>query len=219
MSGSRGRTLASGLALTATVLGLAAGAGATCPPFDVFRTHLGILGLHNRQYTDAEREAILKAGVIVGIWPPSGPAPLRVGVIWVVPPQDPQAIELDADGDGKPEVVDTAVENLGHEYAQPGRYAATVRVRSRDGKVATHKSPVTVLTPAAFEQELQARWATFREALERGQLDAALECVQYDRRREIERTLEDFLKTPVARTWPPIQFVKTEDVVDAVFRG
>ena len=194
---------------------------ATCPPFDLERTPLGFLGLAQQgRLTVADREAIMKGGVIpgvpVGVWPPRGPAPLQVGVIWLLPPEAPQAIEFDADGDGTPEVVDTRIENFGHIYTKPGVYPAILRVRDREGRVTTHASPVTVLSPAAFEAELQGRWATFKAALRRGDLSAALECVHSNLRNGLEPALRDLLRTDVERTLPPIRFVEVR-VIDAGF--
>ncbi len=206
-----------------SVLGALSPARATCPTFDIERTKLGFLGLaHQRQITPADREAIMKGGVIpgvpVGVWPPRGPAPLKVGLIWLLAPEDPLAIEFDADGDGVPEIVDTGIENFGHTYTKPGNYPATVRVRDQQGAVTTYASPVTVLTPAAFEAELQARWASFKAALRRKDLDAAIECLHSVLRNRLESDIRGFLGKDVERLLPPIRFVEVH-VIDARFAG
>jgi hypothetical protein len=216
----RGRSLTVALAL-ATSLGVAGRAEATCPPFDLERTALGFLGLLQMgRLTAADREAIMKGGVIpgvpVGVWPPNGPAPLRVGVIWLVPPEDPRSVEFDADGDGTPDIVDTQIENLGHTYARPGEYRATLRVRTRDDQVTTYVSPVSVLPASAFEAQLQERWATFKTALHRGNLSAALECVHSSLRNRLEADVRDLLRTDIEPKLPPIRFVEAR-VIEAVF--
>lgn len=211
-----------GVALGAALgLGTPLLAQATCPPLDAERTALGFTSVTvQRNMTPADREAILKGGVIpgvpVGVWPPHGPAPLRVGVTWLLRPEDPQAIELDADGDGTPEIVDTREEMFGYTYTRPGQYPATIRVRDREGRVTSYPSPVTVVTPAAFEAELQGRWSTFRDAVRRGDLKAARECVHTIRRNRVEPRLVDLLRSDIERTLPPIRFVELR-IIEAVF--
>lgn len=219
-----GRRLAGWLAVAcAAAVGpaIAPSAEATCPAFDIERTVLGVMGLAaQKRLTPADREAILKGGVVpgvpVGVWPPHGPAPLRVGVIWFLRPEDPQAIEFDADGDGVPEIVDTRDELFGYTYARPGQYPATVRVRDRQGGVTTYPSPVTVVTPAAFEAELQGRWTTFRDAVRRGDLTAARECVHSNRRDHVEPSVRALLREDVERALPRIRFVELR-IIEAVF--
>ncbi len=196
-------------------------AEATCPAFDIERTPLGVMGLAaGSRLTAADREAILKGGVVpgvpVGVWPPHGPAPLRVGVIWFLRPEDPQAIELDVEDDGVPEIVDTRDEMFGYTFARPGQYRTVLRVRDRGGRVTTYPSPVTVVTPAAFEAELQGRWGTFREAVRRGDLQAALECVHSARRARVEPAVRALLRGDVERALPLLRFVELQ-VADAVF--
>ena len=196
-------------------------AEATCPAFDIERTPLGVMGLAaGSRLTAADREAILKGGVVpgvpVGVWPPQGPAPLRVGVIWFLRPDDPQAIELDVEDDGVPEIVDTRDEMFGYTFARPGQYRTVLRVRDRGGRVTTYPSPVTVVTPAAFESELQSRWGTFREAIRRGDLQAALECVHSARRARVEPAVRALLRGDVDRALPLLRFVELQ-VADALF--
>jgi len=205
------------------MLGAPPRADATCPTFDIERTVLGFMGLaFQGRLTPADREAIMKGGVIPGVpvsvWPSRGPAPLRVGVIWFQRPQDPLTIELDADGDGVPEVVDTREENFGHTYTRPGNYAATLRVRDRQGRFTTYASPVSVMSPAAFEAELQGRWATFKAALQQGDLDTARECVQSNLRDRLEPDLRALLRQDVERRLPPIRFVEVR-VIEALCVG
>jgi hypothetical protein len=221
---NRGRCLAGWLAVACgAAVGQAAvpPAEATCPAFDIERTTLGVMGLAaGGRLTAADREAILKGGVVpgvpVGVWPPHGPAPLRVGVIWFLRPEDPQAIELDVEDDGVPEIVDTRDEMFGYTYARPDQYRTVLRVRDREGRVISYPSPVTVVTPAAFEVELQGRWSTFREAVRRGDLQAALECVHSVRRDRVQVAIRERLRGDVDRTLPPIRFAELH-VADAVF--
>jgi hypothetical protein len=209
----------------AGLIGLPDLALASCPAFDMERSVIGAGGRGPRGGpTRADFEVIMKGGLVVGmpvgLWPPSGPAPLRVGLRWMPEaPKDPLAIELDADGDGRPKIVDTREENFGHTYTAPGHYAATVRVRGRDGRIATYPVPVTVLSRAAFEAELQGRWATMKAALLRRDHEAALECVWFGGRDKLVRDLEWILRTGVERTMPPLRFVDLPPGSAALFAG
>src|SRR5262249_278333 len=75
----------------------------------------------------AQRRALEDTGVVrglpVGLWPPSGPAPLEVGLVWIAREERAQTVEMDADGDGVPEVVGTQDEAFGHTSEKPGPYA------------------------------------------------------------------------------------------------
>ena len=210
-----------GLALT--TLALAGPAAASCPPFDVERTGLGYLGLEQqRRLTPADREAILKGGVIpgvpVGLWPFSGPAPLRVGLVWLIAPEGGATIELDVDGDGTPEIVDTRIGEFGHVYATPGRYAATVTVRRPGAAAVTYATPVVVLSTQDFERELQARWATFTSGLARRDLEGVLDCLHSARRQELEHQVRALMGPDTAGKLPGIRFIELR-VMEAVCRA
>ena len=196
-------------------------AEATCPAFDIERTPLGVMGLAaGSRLTAADREAILKGGVVpgvpVGVWPPHGPAPLRVGVIWFLRPEDPSGHRARCRGrrragdrrharrDVRVHVRAARPVPVGPPGAGPG------------GSVTTYPSPVTVVTPAAFEAELQGRWGTFREAVRRGDLQAALECVHSARRARVEPAVRALLRGDVERALPLLRFVELQ-VADAVF--
>jgi hypothetical protein len=123
-----------------------------------------------------------------------------VGLIWqLARPEGTQAVEIDADGDGTSDVAGVRDEDLGYVYRVPGQYAATIRIRDAQGRVATYASPVSVLTGDAFEAELQGRWQDLRRALEAGDLAGALECVHSDFRQRHERTLRGLLRSGAFR--------------------
>ncbi len=178
------------------------GARADCPPLDTENTWLGVAARWQQQgVTPAQADAFVRQGAVprfpATLWPPSGPAPLRVGLIWQVGrPEGVRTIEIDADGDGTPDASDSRDENLGHLYERPGQYAATIRIREEDGRSALYQSPVTVLTPAAFDAELRGRWESLKTALQLGDLSAALECVHSGRRQRHASVLRTLLRTP-----------------------
>lgn len=199
-------------------------AHATCPPFEMENTWLGVINQwRERQVTQERAEAMMRQGAIprfpVTLWPPSGPAPLNVGLLWWMRPADPpQAIEIDADGDGVPEVSDTREENLGHVYQKAGQFAATIRVRGHEGRVTTYAAPVTVLSPEAFDAELQGRWTALKTALQQGDLSGAIECVHSEFRRRIYNGLAGLVRGPVENELPPIRFVELR-VPEAIYRS
>jgi hypothetical protein len=183
-----------------------------CPALAIEQTWIALLAQEKTPLSPAQRQALERSGAIrgfpVGLWPPSGPAPLTVGLVWMVRPDAPQRIELDADGDGVPEVSDTRDEAFGHTYRTPGQYPATIRVRDRDGQVRTYRSPVTVLAPDAFDAELQGRWAALKEAVRRGDFKAALDCAAATGRRRLEALLRAVPSGGVDRALPAIRSVE-----------
>jgi hypothetical protein len=194
-----------------------------CPPFDAENTPWGVvMRWHAQGVTPAQQEAFLRQGVVprypITLWPPSGPAPLQVGVLVHLPlGTSLVTIEIDADGDGVPEVVDTREENLGYVYAKPGTYPAKIRVREADGRVTAYAAPVEVLTQEAFDGELHGRWRAFTEALEARDLTAALDCVHSEVRQRHTPVLRGLLGSR-SRSFPTLVF-RDFRVAEARYRG
>jgi hypothetical protein len=215
-----------GLCLLAVALGLlllarpdAPAAAPSCPPFALEKSWLVLFD--GGKPSPAQRRALEDSGVVrglpVGLWPPSGPAPLTVGLVWIAREDPtPRTVEMDADGDGVPEVVDTRDEAFGHTYQKPGNYPATIRVHEAQGEVRTFKSPVTVLTPAAFDAQLQGLWTALKDAVQRGDLAAALECVASQDRPRAEGVLRSLPRAALDKALPPIRFVEFR-VVQAIY--
>jgi hypothetical protein len=111
----------------------------------------------------------------------SGPAPLTVAIVWPsYPVASPVKIEFDANGDGEPEWVEETYQVSAprqYVYQRQGQYEFTVRIYDRAGQVLVYKSSVSVFTPADFDAELKARWRGLKEALRRGDISGALECM------------------------------------------
>jgi hypothetical protein len=128
----------------------------------------------------------------IGVTPPSGPAPLSVRARWLFfPVEDPVKIEYDM-GDGRQRAL-AGYEpgQIEHTYDRPGRYDFTVSIHERGGAVQRYSSPIEVLSPAAFEAELQSRWGTLKTRLDRGDVTGALDCIHSTRRAEYARVFDE----------------------------
>ena len=114
----------------------------------------------------------------LGLFPLNGPAPLTVVSRWSwYPVAEPVGVEFDADGDGRPEISEREYGPLRYTYTMPGRFTATASVRDSQGRVRTQATVITVVSPADFDADLQARWNTLKAALRAGNIDAAVECM------------------------------------------
>ncbi len=187
---------------------------AACPPLEADNTWMGVLARWRQQgLPPSQVQAFVRQGVVprypVTLFPPSGPAPLAVGVIWPAGRHPGvRQVEVDFDGDGVIDLADARDEALGHVYQTARTYAATIRLHESDSQLVTYAAPVAVLTPAAFDAELQDRWASLKTALQRGDLLEALECVHSGFRRRHEGRFRDLLRGPVEAQLPPIRFVE-----------
>jgi hypothetical protein len=177
-------------------------AAAPCPVFQV----------------DAPTRFGLFNPIPVTLWPPSGPAPLTVGVLWNARPSEtPRAVEIDADGDGKPDTLEERGKDLAYTYPRPGQFAATIRVVDAAGHAVTYAAPVTVFSAAAFETELQARWASLKAALERSEPLVAIECVDLMARQRLQHAVVALAgRSDLESLLPPIRFLRF-DVAEAIF--
>lgn len=89
-------------------------------------------------------------------------------------------LEFDADSDGKPEWSGSP-EGLSvpyvYTYRTPGNYVAAFRFYDRGGAIQQIQTRLRILNTAAFDAEVQTVWRDMREALRRGDLSAALDCI------------------------------------------
>ncbi|OGL00447.1 MAG: hypothetical protein A3E31_02430 [Candidatus Rokubacteria bacterium RIFCSPHIGHO2_12_FULL_73_22] len=132
-----------------------------------------------------------------GVRPAMGPAPLTVEVGWAYQPvENPLRIEIDADGDGTPEWVQAAYDAVPrtYTYAREGRYQLTALVYERGGGIARFSAAARVMSPAAFDLELEGRWADMHTALRRGDSAAALECVHGASRGQYRQIFESLVR-------------------------
>jgi sugar lactone lactonase YvrE len=117
--------------------------------------------------------------------PASGLAPLTVRLS--VPTDiGTVRVELDADGDGHPELDQGQVEDHPVTYGRPGVYVARARVTDGAGQVATVSAVVQVFDPGGLDTLLRARWDAMRDALRRGDVAAGVGHIVVRRRADYE---------------------------------
>jgi hypothetical protein len=177
-------------------------ASATCPPLaaavatgDPFGDQTAIARHTAREGRLSGRrlQELFRAGEIktpaLALYPTTGAAPLEVRAQWLwMPVDEPALIEFDADEGGPPDASTASYTSWRHTYQQPGTFRPRVTVRDRSGRSWSATMSVVVSTVAALDAELQRRWTSFKQALDRRDLTAALECVHSgvrDRHREI----------------------------------
>lgn len=82
-------------------------------------------------------------------------------------------LELDADGDGRPDVTAAGGESASFTYAVPGVYFPVVRITDITGAVVSATTLVQVADAATFEDGRRLTWSILRDALARGDVAAA----------------------------------------------
>jgi hypothetical protein len=83
-------------------------------------------------------------------------------------------IELDADGDGRADVT-TDDPGMSFTYSQPGMYVPRIRAVDALGAVVSAAAVVHVQDAVAFEAARRHTWSALHDALERGDVGAALD--------------------------------------------
>lgn len=125
------------------------------------------------------------------------PVPFTVEATWgYYPVPNPVRIEVDMDGDGKPEWVESRYEAfLGRQYTyqKEGEYQYTVRIQDGSGNINTYRTLIKALSPAAFDAEMRNIWSSLREALQRGDLSAAMDCIYTRYRSDHQKTLREIM--------------------------
>jgi hypothetical protein len=130
----------------------------------------------------------VEAAVHLGASPAVGLAPLSVELTLMSTVAVGQ-IALDQDGDGDVDFQGPSLEGLRFTYGQPGVYLAAATVSNSTG---SHKATaiVQVYDPAPLEALLQAKWAAMKDALRRGDVEAALRFIVESARDRYRRAFE-----------------------------
>jgi hypothetical protein len=92
----------------------------------------------------------------------------------VLADEAPQWVELDADGDGSADVAGPALDDHRVTYAGAGLYTPVAVVTDAAGQRHRLTAVVEVVDAPGLAAALEQRWTALKDALRRGDLDAAL---------------------------------------------
>lgn len=192
-------------------------ASAGCPPFDS-RNSYPLLDIAKQIEQEIKRNPpkagqsdtdymldLWKRGVLkvspAFILPVRGPIPLAVGAVclWCgclwCGGNEPVVITFNP-GDGTPEipVANKPLEAVTYVYKQTGQFKATVRLQDRQDQILTHTVLITAMHFVDFEAELKGYWVAMKEALLRGDISEALECVHSYSRSKYQEQLTKIMR-------------------------
>jgi hypothetical protein len=105
--------------------------------------------------------------------PDTGGVPLRTSFSLLGEPVAAR-IELDFDGDGRPDFDGPTLDGQTFTYTAPGLFFPRARIVDAQGAVSTVTALVQVLDPVALESVLQTRWSALRDALGRNDVATAV---------------------------------------------
>jgi hypothetical protein len=108
--------------------------------------------------------------------PDSGIAPLAV-TFSLFSDVEISHVSLDADGDGIVDISGTTLDQYSFVYAANGAYLVTATATDAQGNQFTAKAVIHVFDRAALDASLRAKWAEFRAALARNDIEGALTVV------------------------------------------
>jgi len=126
--------------------------------------------------------------LVLDVRPTSGLAPLTV-TFTASTPDSIADVALDLESDGSVDFQRPSLEGRGFVYGTPGLYLPTVTVTNGQGQRRTTTAVLQVYDPAAFDALLQGTWTTMKDALRRGDLDAALRSVARSARDDYRKLL------------------------------
>jgi hypothetical protein len=108
--------------------------------------------------------------------PQAGTPPMTVSFS-VATPAVPVRVEADYDGNGTTDFTGPTLDGETFTYTQAGVYIASVTVVDNLGVTRTARTVVQVRDRASLDGLLQAKWTVFKDALRRGDVEAALAIV------------------------------------------
>jgi PKD repeat protein len=112
--------------------------------------------------------------------PASGAAPLTVA--FALAGGEPGSVTLDLEGDGSVDFTGPDLETATFAYTQPGVYVPTATAIDTDGNRVSASTVVQVVSPAALDTVLRAKWNTMRDALRTGDIVGAVSHIVADAR-------------------------------------
>jgi hypothetical protein len=112
--------------------------------------------------------------------PASGAAPLTVA--FALAGGEPGSVTLDLEGDGSVDFTGPGLETATFAYTQPGVYVPTATAIDTDGNRVSASTVVQVVSPAALDTMLRAKWNAMRDALRVGDIVGAVSNIVADAR-------------------------------------
>lgn len=134
---------------------------------------------------------------ILHVNPSSGVAPLNV-TFSLLGEAVPAAITLDLEGDAISDFSGPSLEGQTFTYAAPGRFFPTVTVTGAQGNQFTASAIVSVEDRNALDALLQTKWAGMKAALQRGDIEGALQFIAPESRPAFEAMFREL--APVLTT-------------------
>jgi len=149
--------------------------------------------------------------------PRSGVAPLTVSLTLLGVP-DPATIQVDSLGTGAIDFVGPRLTEQAFTYTQPGLYVPVVSVTDSQGQRATVPGVIQVFDQASLDALLQAKWATMKDALRRGDIAQALTQISERARSRYQQALTALVADlPAVDTiLTDVRFVRTRGA-EAIF--
>jgi len=112
--------------------------------------------------------------------PGTGAAPLRVA--FALAGGEPGSVTLDLEGDGSVDFTGPGLETATFTYTQPGVYVPTATAIDTDGNRVSTNTVVQVVSPAAPDSLLRAKWNAMRDGLRAGDIGGAVTHIVADAR-------------------------------------
>ena len=108
--------------------------------------------------------------------PQSGVAPLTISFS-PLGASAPATVTLDFDGDGTIDFTGPSLEGPTFTYTQPGLYFPIATIADGQGQRFTASGLIQVYDPTALDFLLQTKWTAMKDALRRGDINAAVESI------------------------------------------
>lgn len=182
-----------GVTVNGTVAAVQGATFGALVPVTPATTHLAVLATTGTGVTASHTIAITvtpapDAAFMLHASPTNGLAPLTVTFAVLGGPVATQ-VELDADGNGTPDLTVSGLDGQSFTYTAPGLYLPRVTVTDAQGTRHTTTAVVQVHDRTALDTLLQAKWTGMRDALRRGELEGALQFIAGGSRAEFRADL------------------------------
>jgi len=124
--------------------------------------------------------------------PLSGVAPLTVSFSLLRDIRITQ-VSFDANGDGVVDFSGSELDHYAYAFTQAGVYLATATATDSQGNLLTASAVIQVFDPSSLDISLRAKWADFRAALTRSDIEGALIYIANGAKEKYRRVFQDLL--------------------------